>query len=91
MGIYNSINSLKAFIPLIISLGLDGAFIRFFHEYKKDGSMVLETLHPFGASSKPGNKHFTDQMEIYANQQTKTMTLNREEIFKNAEKVYHPK
>lgn len=36
MGIYNSINSLKAFIPLIISLGLDGAFIRFFHEYKKD-------------------------------------------------------
>ncbi len=36
MGIYNGINSLKAFIPLIISLGLDGAFIRFFHEYKKD-------------------------------------------------------
>jgi acyl-homoserine-lactone acylase len=62
-----------------------------FVQYKKDGSMVLETLHPFGASSKPDSKHYTDQMEIYANQQTKTMTLNREEIFKNAEKVYHPK
>ena len=62
-----------------------------FVQYKKDGSMVLETLHPFGASAKPNSKHYTDQMEIYANQQTKTMTLNRETIFKNAEKVYHPK
>ncbi len=62
-----------------------------FVQYKTDGSMVLETLHPFGASAKPGSKHYTDQMEIYANQQTKTMTLNREEIFKSAEKIYHPK
>lgn len=62
-----------------------------FVQYKKDGSMVLETLHPFGASSKPESKHFTDQMALYANQQTKTMTLNKEEIFKNAESIYHPK
>lgn len=62
-----------------------------FVQYKKDGSMVLETLHPFGASAKPNSKHYTDQMEIYANQQTKKMTLNREDIFKNAEKIYHPK
>lgn len=62
-----------------------------FVQYKKDGEIVMETLHPFGASSKPGAKHYTDQMELYANQQTKKMTLNREEIFKNAERVYHPK
>jgi len=62
-----------------------------FVQYKKDGSMVLETLHPFGASAKPGSKHYTDQMELYANQQTKKETLNKEEIFKTAERIYHPK
>lgn len=40
MGIYTGINSLKAFLPLIISLGLDAAFIRFFHEYKKDSDKL---------------------------------------------------
>lgn len=42
MGIYTGINSLKAFLPLIISIGLDAAFIRFFHEYKKDSLKLKE-------------------------------------------------
>ena len=57
----------------------------------KDGEVVLETLHPYGASNRPWSKHYNDQMELYVNQQTKRMTLNREEIFANAEKIYHPK
>lgn len=57
----------------------------------KDGKLVrLESLHPFGASARPDSPHYTDQMELYANQQTKEMTLDEEEILKNAERIYHP-
>jgi acyl-homoserine-lactone acylase len=62
-----------------------------FAQWPKDGGQVkMETLHPFGASSRPDSPHYTDQMQMYANQETKTMTLDREEIFKNAERIYHP-
>lgn len=57
----------------------------------KDGKLArLETLHPFGASTRPNSPHYTDQMKLYANQETKKMTLDKEEIFKNAERIYHP-
>lgn len=57
----------------------------------KDGNLSLESLHPYGASNREWSKHYNDQMELYVNQQTKRMTLNRDEIFTNAEKIYHPK
>jgi acyl-homoserine-lactone acylase len=57
----------------------------------KDGNLSLESLHPYGASNREWSKHYNDQMELYVNQQTKRMTLNRDEIFANAEKIYHPK
>ncbi len=57
----------------------------------KDGKLErLETLHPFGASARPNSPHYTDQMKLYAEQETKVMTLDKEEIFKNAERIYHP-
>jgi acyl-homoserine-lactone acylase len=57
----------------------------------KDGELHLESLHPYGASNRPWSDHYDDQMELYANQQTKRMTLDKEEIFSNAEMIYHPK
>jgi acyl-homoserine-lactone acylase len=57
----------------------------------KNGEVSLQTLHPYGASNRPWSPHYNDQMELYVNQETKRMTLNREEIFANAEKIYHPK
>lgn len=57
----------------------------------KDGYLSLESLHPYGASNRQWSKHYNDQMELYVNQKTKRMTLNRDEIFANAEKIYHPK
>lgn len=57
----------------------------------KDGELYIESLHPYGASNRSGSKHYDDQMELYANQKTKRMTLNKEEIYANAEKIYHPK
>ncbi len=62
-----------------------------FAQWPNDGGPVkIETLHPFGSSSRPESQHFTDQMQLYADQKTKTMTLDRSEIFKNAERIYHP-
>ncbi|MCB9186125.1 MAG: penicillin acylase family protein [Flavobacteriales bacterium] len=58
----------------------------------KQGELVrMETLHPFGASNRTDSPHYTDQMELYANQETKKMSLNKDKIFAEAERVYHPK
>lgn len=57
----------------------------------KDGEIELETLHPYGASNRDWSKHYNDQMELYAEQRTKKMTLNKNEIYASAEKIYHPK
>lgn len=57
--------------------------------FSKDG-VEIESVVPYGASDNPDSPHFTDQMEMYTKGQLKHMTLDREELFQNAEKVYHP-
>ncbi len=57
----------------------------------KDGDVKIETLHPFGASTRPESPHYTDQMQLYADQQTKSMTLDKAKIMAEAEAIYHPK
>ncbi len=57
----------------------------------KDGKLKLESLHPYGASNREGSPHYSDQMELYVNQQTKPMTLDRDEIFRTAERIYSPR
>ena len=59
-------------------------------QYSKDG-VVIESINAYGASAKPDSKHYTDQMELFTKQQLKPMTLDKETIFKEAERVYHPK
>jgi acyl-homoserine-lactone acylase len=58
--------------------------------FTKDGP-IIETLNTYGASARKNSPHYTDQMEMYTKQQTKPMTLNKAEVYKNAEKIYHPK
>lgn len=62
-----------------------------FVQWKDKKIVRMETLHPFGASTRPNSPHYTDQMQLYADQQTKTMTLDKEKIFAEAESIYHPK
>lgn len=62
-----------------------------FAQWKDGEEVLLETLHPYGASNREWSEHYDDQMELYVNQQTKKMTLNKEEIYAKAEKIYHPK
>ena len=57
--------------------------------FTKDGP-IIETINTYGASSKNDSPHYTDQMEMYTHQQTKKMTLNKKEVYANAEKIYHP-
>ena len=58
--------------------------------YPKIGLPIIESVNTFGASSNPGSKHYKDQMTMFQNQQTKRMTLDKQEVLKKAEKVYHP-
>jgi len=58
-------------------------------KFTKDGPEI-HTVAPYGASNKPDSPHYTDQMQLYANKQTKPMTLNKAEVYKHAEKIYHP-
>ncbi len=58
--------------------------------FSKEGPKI-ETIHSYGASKKEGNKHFNDQMEMFIAQKLKPMTLDKATVYKNAERIYHPK
>ncbi len=71
------------------SIGGDG--LTMFVRFPKTGLPKIETINMYGASAKFGNKHYDDQVEMYLKQKTKTMTLDKATVYKNAETVYHPK
>ncbi len=58
--------------------------------YPKNGLPVIESVNTFGASSNPASPHYKDQMTMFQNQQTKKMTLNKQEVLQKAESIYHP-
>ena len=51
----------------------------------------IETVLPYGISNDAKSVHFTDQMNLYATQKRKKMTLDKTDIYKNASVIYHPK
>ncbi|MEO6035788.1 MAG: penicillin acylase family protein, partial [Verrucomicrobiota bacterium] len=55
------------------SIGGDGLIM--FVRFQKQGLPKIETINMYGASAKPGNKHYDDQVDMYLQQKTKTMTL----------------
>jgi acyl-homoserine-lactone acylase len=59
-------------------------------EYNKNGVERVESLVNFGSSAHPESKHFNDQLDLWLKQQTKVMTFDKDEILKNAERIYHP-
>lgn len=61
-----------------------------FMTYDKNGVEKIETINCYGASNRPESPHYNDQMELYVNQKTKSMTLDKATILKNAKKQYHP-
>jgi acyl-homoserine lactone acylase PvdQ len=59
-------------------------------EFKKDGPQI-NSISPYGASSFSDSKHYNDQMSPFGRHELKKMTLDKKEIYKNAERIYHPK
>lgn len=60
-------------------------------KFKKDGSLPeLCSVMCYGSSNTPGAKHYTDQMQLYVNQQTKEESLSKEWAYKHAERIYKP-
>ena len=57
--------------------------------FTKDGP-VMESVISFGNSDDPFSDHYTDQMEMYSNFQTKKMTFDKEEIYRKAKSIYNP-
>jgi acyl-homoserine-lactone acylase len=51
----------------------------------------FESVISFGNSRRPESPHYTDQMELYSNFETKTMSFDRSDVMKTARKVYAPK
>lgn len=59
--------------------------------FPKNGLPEIESVINYGASNHPENPHYADQMDMFLNKQTKKMTLDKTQVMKDAEKVYHPK
>lgn len=57
--------------------------------FTKKGAEI-ESIHSYGASNKKGKPHFDDQMELFVKQETKKMTLDKAEVYRKAERIYHP-
>jgi acyl-homoserine-lactone acylase len=66
------------------------AYIGFVQFPKNGGLPTIETINTFGASYNKGDKHYNDQRAMYQAQQLKKMTLDKSEVLKNAERIYHP-
>lgn len=58
-------------------------------QYAEDG-VKIETVNAYGASNDPESPHYTDQMQMYVDQELKPMTLDKEEIYSKAKIIYHP-
>ena len=50
----------------------------------------IESVNAYGSSANEGAEHFTTQMELFAGQKLKKMTLDKEEVLRTAVKVYSP-
>jgi acyl-homoserine-lactone acylase len=51
----------------------------------------IESINAYGTSAKAGAAHLTSQMEHFAGQKLKKMTLDKEAVLENAVRIYHPK
>jgi acyl-homoserine-lactone acylase len=58
--------------------------------FPKNGLPLIESVNCYGASNDPSSSHYTDQMDLFIRQQLKPMTLDKEKVLREAEKIYHP-
>ena len=59
--------------------------------YPIKGLPIIETVNSYGASNRPDSPHYTDQMDMFVNQERKQMTLDIDLVRNQAKRIYHPK
>jgi len=59
-------------------------------KFPKNELPVIETVNTYGASSHPDNPHFADQVPLFLAQKTKPMTLDKQKVMAQAERIYSP-
>ncbi len=57
--------------------------------YDENGPEI-ESIINYGASNHEDSPHYDDQMELFLQQKLKPMTLDRNVIFKEGKRIYHP-
>ena len=58
--------------------------------FPKQGLPIIETVNTYGASAKQGSPHFDDQVPLFLQQKTKSMTLDKAKVLATAKRIYHP-
>jgi len=58
-------------------------------KYSKS-DVEIETVLPYGNSNDSSSPHYTDQMSLYVDKKTKSMTLDKDKIYRDAVRVYNP-
>lgn len=61
-----------------------------FVRYPKNGLPIIESVNTFGSSNHPGSPHYKDQMQLFLQQKTKHISLDKTVVLQHAEKIYHP-
>jgi len=51
----------------------------------------IESVISYGSSDHPDSKHYSDQMELYAQFKTKKMTFDKQKIYQEATRIYQPR
>lgn len=50
----------------------------------------IESVNAYGSSEEMDSPHYTDQMQLFVDQQLKPMTLDKKQVLKEAVRVYSP-
>ncbi|MCU0469004.1 MAG: penicillin acylase family protein [Arcicella sp.] len=58
--------------------------------FSKNNLPEIETINCYGASNHPDSPHYSDQMDLFALQKTKKMTLDKATVLKEGKRIYHP-
>jgi acyl-homoserine-lactone acylase len=61
-----------------------------FVAFSENGLDEIRTLVPFGNSNDPNSPFYFNQSELFSNQQTKEVTMDRELLRERATRIYHP-
>ncbi len=58
--------------------------------FPKKGMPAIESVNCYGASSRPGSAHYTDQMEMFIGKRLRRMYFDKATVIAHAERVYYP-